>query len=575
MQKLKLLLPLALFLGVFFLACQDDDPFQNNPKVDVAFAGRVIDELGEGVEGALVKAGEESTITDKNGVFRLESGRFSPMHALVTVSKAGFFEISRPFIVEDDAMQTVTIQLLSRQFVGSVSAGSGGVIQVSGGPQLSFPANAFTDANGNSFTGQANIYARYLDPSNPAFGLFVPGDMTAEKVSDEEVFVSTFGMIGVEIQSGSGQKLKIAPGKDVEIRMPILAGQVALSPSSVPLWYYDMEEGHWQEDGSADKMGNEYVGKVTHFTFFSCGSPFPLTQVHGKIYLENTNQPLANALIRITLIATGATSFGYTDGNGAFGGCIPKDEALKLEVMLPDVCGGQVYYSDNIGSFPGVSTLPDIIIPASAQLPVLKVDGKLLTCNQQSVTNGYVKVDLDGVKRFVFPNASGQFGYAMARCSGGASTGTVIGYDLTQLLESNPTTFVAPPNTIDLGNITVCASLSEYVQYTIDGQTFTKVDPAGGLDVNVCGIWTNDSLSTNKNLQFNFVNNGQTGTYPINGLSVNNIQLNGQSGNTLTTQVSAFGPLGDLIIGTFTGSFLDVNGANHSLSGSYRVIREW
>jgi hypothetical protein len=496
------------------------------------------------------------------------------MHALLTISKEGFFETSRPFIVEDDATQTVTIQLLSRQFAGSLASGSGGVIQVPGGSQLSFPANAFVDANGNPFTGQANIYARYLDPSNPAFGQFVPGDMTAEKASDEEVFVSTFGMIGVEIQTNSGQKLKIAPGKDVEIRLPILASQAAFTPANVPLWYYDLEEGHWQEDGSVDKVGNEYVGKVTHFTFFSCGSPFPLTQLHGKVFLENTSQPLANALIRITLLATGATSFGYTDGNGACGGCIPKDEALKLEAMLPDVCGGQVYYSANIGSFPGVSTLPDIIIPAAAQLPILKVSGQLLTCNQQPVANGYVKVDLDGSKRFIFPNASGQFKYAVVRCNAGAATGKVTGYDLAQLLESNPAIFSTPPNAVDLGNLTVCSSLSEFLQYTIDGQTFTKVDPFAGLDVNICSISSNDSLPGNQ-IRFNFISNGQTGNSPINSLTVNDIQLNGQSGNTLTTSVTAFGPLGDLIIGTFTGNFLDVNGTNHSLSGAYRVVRDW
>ena len=126
MQNLKLLIPLALFIGAFFVACHEDDPFGNAPFADVTFVGRIIDEIGEGVDGALVKAGEESVLTDKNGVFRLKSVRVSAMHAQVTVSKDGFFEVSRPYIVEDEALQTVTIQLLAKVFEGSVSAALGG-----------------------------------------------------------------------------------------------------------------------------------------------------------------------------------------------------------------------------------------------------------------------------------------------------------------------------------------------------------------------------------------------------------------------------------------------------------------
>jgi len=136
MQKLKLLIPLALFIGAFFVACHEEDPFENGKTADVTFAGRIIDENGDALEGALVKAGEESTITDANGIFRLQSVRLPASHAMVSVSKAGFFEISRPYIVEDDALQTVTIQLLTKNQVGLLIAAAGGVVNVPRWPQF-------------------------------------------------------------------------------------------------------------------------------------------------------------------------------------------------------------------------------------------------------------------------------------------------------------------------------------------------------------------------------------------------------------------------------------------------------
>jgi hypothetical protein len=574
MQKLKLLLPLALLIGVFFMACQDEDFPENSQLVDVTFAGRIIDENGTGVEGALVNAGDASATTDKNGVFRLESVRLAAMHAMVKVSKAGFFEISRPYIVEDEALQTITIQLLTKTYITTFSANQGGGVNVPGGPKLSFPANAIVDEDGNAFSGNVNVYARYLDPSDPKLGLFLPGDMTAENASNEEVFLATYGMLGVEIQSNNGQKLKIATGQELELRMPILASQLASAPSTIPLWHYDLEEGHWKEEGAAQKIGNEYVGKVSHFSFWNCDAPFPLTQLHGRINLENTNQPLANAVVRLTMLSTGGQSFAYTDANGDYGGCIPKDELLKLEVVLPENCGSQVLYTQNIGPFPGVSTLSPIIIAASAQVPVLKIEGSLLDCNNQSIDNGYVKFDFGNNQQyFLFAKPNGSFEYVAVLCSNSTQTGSVIGYDLTNLLESKPVNFSIQSNAFNVGPITVCTALTEYIQYTLDGQLTTKLSSFAGIGIMSTQIGSQDSSATWINLKFASV--GQTGEYPITSFGANNIIFEPQLPNSLKTNVSTFGAnQGDLIIGTFGGNFQSIGGLNHTLSGSYRVIRE-
>ena len=575
MQKLKLLIPLALFLGVFFIACHEDDPFGSSQVADVTFAGQIIAENGNAVSGALVKAGNESAITDENGIFRLKSARLHEGHAMITVIKEGYFDLSRPYIIEDGAVQIITIQLLSKLQMGTVNAGQGGVVDV-GGPTLSFPANAVSDLNGNVFSGQFNVFARYLDPSDPKLGLFIPGDMTAENEADEVVFLATYGMLGVEIQDLNGQKLKIAPGKEVEVRMPIIASQMASAPSEIALWYYDLEDGHWKEEGLAQKVGAEYVGKVTHFSFWNCDASFPLTQLKGKIYLENTSQPLINALVRITMLSTGASSFGSTDDKGNFGGCIPQNEALKLEVVSPVSCGSQSFYSQDIGSFPGPSILPDIIIPASAQVPVLKVKGQLRNCNGQPVSNGYVKIKVDGgFGFFLFPKANGQFEFTTIACTNGSQTGQILGYDLTNLLESAPISYVATQNTINVGNITVCTALAEFIEYTLDGQTFLKLEPNAVLNGQLTNILAHDSISTAW-INLSFANSGQVGNFPITTFGANDTYSDDQVSNTLSTNVTAFGNVGEIITvtGTFKGNFKALDGSSHTVSGSYRVNRE-
>lgn len=254
MQKLKLLIPLALFICAFFVACHEEDPIQAlEKKADVAFAGQIIDENGDGVPGALVKAGDKSMLTDKNGIFRLESVELPANHAILSVTGAGFFDFSRAYVVKDDALQTVKIQLLTKELAGQFNASAGGVINISGGPKLSFPTNAIVDQNGNAYNGTVNVLAKYLDPKSKDLGLFMPGNLTGLNLAGERQSLSTFGMVQVELEGPSGQKLQIAANSEVEMRAPIDASIVANAPAEIPLWHFDLEKAYWIEEGLAQK----------------------------------------------------------------------------------------------------------------------------------------------------------------------------------------------------------------------------------------------------------------------------------------------------------------------------------
>ena len=576
MQKLKLLIPLALFIGAFFVACQDDDPLDRQDQmVSVTFVGQIVDENGAGVKDALVKAGNESTVTDPNGIFRLKPVRLPADHALLSVSKPGYFEMSRPYTVEHNgAMQVVTIQLLTKTAVGTLSATAGGVVNVPGGPSLNFPANAFTDVSGNAYNGTVQVFAQYLDPSDPMLGRYLPGNMTAEDLSAETVFLATYGMVGVEIETTSGQKLQIASDKAVELKMPIIAHQQASAPSEIPLWYYDLVDGVWKEEGLAQKIGNEYVGHVKHFSFWNCDAPFPVIKVRGRVVLENTQLTLGNIAIRVTMLSTGAIGYAYTDINGYFCGLIPQNEALLMEIIRTDICGN-ILYSQNIGPFSTETNLPNIILQPQAQFPSFEMEGHLRDCAGQSISNGYLKFELsDGTQHFLFPDNDGDFFYSALVCSQQAVTGILVGYDLTNFLESAPVNVSLPPYKVNVGDISICNSLTEYIRFSLDGgPELTAINARGGMDGNLTVIMAGDSIQTNTSIILGFPNNSQLGNFPLEFLRLN--QLDVFDMGTLATEVTSTGGIGAVIEGTFGGDFIDLSGTNHNITGKYRVIRDW
>jgi hypothetical protein len=209
-------------------------------------------------------------------------------------------------------------------------------------------------------------------------------------------------------------------------------------------------------------------------------------------------------------------------------------------------------------------------------LQVLTISGHLVDCNGQSLPNGYARLNAGNFPDFAFTDANGNFEFNTFICNGTPqSSGAVTGFDLVNLLESAPMALTFPPYTVDAGDLVVCNALSEYIRYSLDGgQEIVKLSPSGGLDVNFTSIASQDSIAANQNIHFAFTNSGQTGTFPLNQLNVNS--LSASDLGTLVTNVTAYGPnVGDLMIGTISGSFQTSNGANHTITGNYRVKRDW
>lgn len=574
MKNLKIVLAATLLLSALWFACRDQDYDEFEKTAKVAFAGRIIDEDGQPVIDAQVRAGNELAVTDANGVFRLAPTRLPAENAKLSVNKIGYFEFSRAYIVQNNALQTVTIQLLRKVLAGTINGNAGGTVQVPGGASLVFPAGAV------SHSGAVNVYARYLDPTASDLSLHMPGDLRGINASGEEQSLSTYGMIAVEITDQSGQVLQIDAAGEVELHIPIPQNQAAAVPASVPLWHFDVDKARWIEEGSAQKVGDQYVGKVKHFSYWNCDFNYPTVLLSGKVYIDDDQHPLVNAEVWIGPVGNGVgwgCGHGTTDANGCFSGGVPKDIPLQISIFVYGQCNGMPVYTQTIGPFSQDATLPPIIFSAANDQTVT-ITGRLLDCAGQPVANGYAKIGMaTGGTYTAFTDGDGAFELNTIYCSGVQVTGTLTGFDLTNLLESAPVNFTVSNGTADVGDIQVCNALSEYIQYNLDGQDFLKVYPYGFVNPDsfpgigsTTELFIVDSMQ-NGHTRLRFHNNNQTGTFPLTYLTLNNLQADPPG--TVSTTVTATGNVGDLIIGTFGGDF-QVNGVPHTVSGSYRVIRD-
>ncbi len=568
MRHFKIILPLAtlLSLSLLWTACFKDHFTGSTSVATVTFAGRILDESGQPITGAQVRAGGELAMTDANGVFRLSPVSLPADNAILQVNKIGYFDFSRAYIVEHNALKPITVQLLQKVQVGAFAASTGGTVQVPGGAQLVFSAGAV------QHTGTVLVYARYLDPTAADLPFQMPGDLRGIRVGGEEQTLATYGMLGVElVAQSSGQVLQLAAGQEAEITMPIAASQVGVAPSEIPLWHYDNDLARWMEEGKAQKVGNQYVGKVKHFSFWNCDYPYPLIQLKGRVFIGSTQQPLAGGLVLLRMLSTDTYGSAQTDGNGQFGGKVPKGEKFKLEVMDYQ-CINTVLFTQEIGPFSDDATLPDIVL-SIPQSGTISVSGRLTDCKNQPVDKGYLQLDWStGNRQIGFPDVDGNFNFTFPNCTA-ISSAQVKAYDLTAELESPVQNVTFPPNQVNLGDIAVCQNLSEFIKYNFDGTAFAILAPGGDSNGQATFI-SGENPSQQTSIAFSFTNAGKTGTFPLNYLSVNQFSTDSSSVFNLNTTLTSWGSQsGELHIGTFGGTFKDWQGQNHTVSGSYQVKR--
>jgi hypothetical protein len=238
------------------------------------------------VAAAAVNLDGVTTTTDAAGRFEVkvpETTRF-----VLNVSKPGFALTSRMFYaratgirVPLDPVQTSPIDGATGGTVNIKVVGCKPREHIPGKPNIAPNANecpkedigtlTFTFgpnslvSGSTPFTGTATIEGFQFDLTLPNA---IPGDLSA-KFKGADVRLQTFGAFHSQPRDAAGSPLQMAPGKSVDVSMPIHPLALASAPANIPFFSYEESSGFWVEHGELTRVGNNYVGKITHFSEFN------------------------------------------------------------------------------------------------------------------------------------------------------------------------------------------------------------------------------------------------------------------------------------------------------------------
>jgi hypothetical protein len=371
--NLTTIFSLVIGAGLIFTSCKKNkeviEETTNNPgggsggtnqaKVNTTIAGTIVDEIGMPISGAQVSVGTTVQFTDNKGNFIFDNINTNKERTYVKVSKPGFFDGSRIVNPFENQLTKVSVMLQSNAYDGVISGTTGGSVSLTSGAKVELPANGVVvQSTGMAYTGNVNVSMAYLDASSYRIGSLAPGDMMAIDGNGDSKVLTSYGMLNVELTGDAGEKLQVASGSQATITIP---SAISGAPTSMPLWYFDIVEGIWKEDGSATLQGNNYVGNVSHFTTWNVDFPEVPVEISGYI-LDCNGNPFSGIDFGIRRQSNGAyIGFGYTDSAGMYHGDIPSGIGLVLNILGPTPCNSFVF-SANVGPFTTNQSIPTISI---------------------------------------------------------------------------------------------------------------------------------------------------------------------------------------------------------------------
>lgn len=554
----------------------------NTPSpVTSAIQGNVMDENGKPAVGVSINVGNSSVTTDSKGYFRIDDAQLDKNASLVTAVKAGYFKAYRSFSATTGVNQ-VMIQLIKKTSAGVITSDAGGQVSLPNGSVISLPANGIV-RSGSAYTGNVNVFASYIDPVAADIGQRMPGSFIANDKNNNRVTLSSYGMLAVELESPTGEKLQMANGSTATLKIPVPASIQSSAPSTIPLWYLDEQTGIWKEEGTAVKNGNAYMGTVKHFSYWNADVSVPTVGFTATLQTPG-GKPLAFTYVRIRA-ASGyyGTSHGLTDSLGQVSGYIPSNMNLIMEVM--NSCNG-IAYSQNIGPFTSAANLGTITV--SNTVSMVTVSGRLVNCSNVAVTNGHALINFSGILRNAQVNSAGEFSVSFLICSGAPATCEVTGYDRTAQQQGVVTNVAVTSPVTNAGTISACGtSTVQYIDYTLDGTNYSLSSTASDsllayvstpglvlpLKMQIMG-----SDIPSKHVHLSFGVNAATGTYPVNGrVYINNYSRIGVIEPFNVTLTSFPQSAGGYWEGSFSGQFRDSAdlGPLHNISATFRLARNF
>jgi len=335
-NKLTSLLILSISLLLVNCSKNEETPdnyaFNFGSNITSDFTGKIVDINNNPVSGVEIAMSGQTTTTDATGNFSLSGISVKERFAYMTATKNGYVKGSRA-VMPHDGLNKVKIMLLPLNVVAIVPTGVMSTVSLPNSTKIIFDGDFMTES-GAAYNCYLKVVLNHLFSRDPFVFDKMPGNLIGTRTDGSISGMETYGMINVELIGDNNEKLELSSGHTANITLPIASNQLDTAPEYIPLWSFNETKGLWEEEGFSRKVGNKYIGNVSHFCWWNNDCSFVVATLY--VTVKNADgTPVQGVRVTITR-AAGSTGdvlmdLGVTGANGQLSAGVPRNEVLTFK----------------------------------------------------------------------------------------------------------------------------------------------------------------------------------------------------------------------------------------------------
>ncbi|XP_072028130.1 cartilage intermediate layer protein 1-like [Amphiura filiformis] len=228
--------------------------------IPIRVAGRVVSAVDDSplLLGSVFMHGELVSNTDFGGNFVVEITD-SKVSRLALTFKDTFFnslqETTKVVTVSSGSSLFITVKMKARPVPFQIQSDVENEIAIAGeefapvGVIVLLP-NSFYDGNGNSYTGQVNVFLTNFDMRRESDRVTAPGEFTTVGASGDTMPIQSFGLLSLYFTGSDNQRLSVGGSVPIYIdstEVPALEeNEDENGLSEVKMWVLNKNSGFWE-----------------------------------------------------------------------------------------------------------------------------------------------------------------------------------------------------------------------------------------------------------------------------------------------------------------------------------------
>ncbi|MEA3434177.1 MAG: hypothetical protein U9R13_06305, partial [Campylobacterota bacterium] len=261
---------------------------------------------------AEVSVGGCTTTTNEQGFYTLQNIAVNE-RAVVNFKKEGYLLGSTHIQIKTDSSNYLEYRMHVHTNQWDYDSSN----EINGAHIMIAASVSYNDINGNTYNGINTAELIYFDITSDEGKAVFPGAFKGVNSNGTMVQFDSYGLISILLEDSNGNTLHLADGETATLGFDAVSSLE--KPDTLPLWYYDYDQGLWFEEGYTElQEDGSYRGEISHLGTWSVNKPLESAPgtYRGRIVHED-GTPAKD--VRIHAIGTNWSSSDLsTDEDGIF-----------------------------------------------------------------------------------------------------------------------------------------------------------------------------------------------------------------------------------------------------------------